>query len=394
VGAEPLFVAALVVLLGIVLWLLATTRREIGELRRAAMPSDTVTTLLQRQIEAVRSEGREGQDVVRREVGELALRMKDDIGGLQQSVATELKSVTTEVTRQLQEGMKLIQSAQTTMGDRLDRAAKVVGEVQGSLGKLGEATQRVVEVGKDIQGLEQILKSPKVRGGLGETLLAELLSQMLPQDHYTLQHPFRSGEKVDAVIRIGERLVAVDAKFPLENFRRMLGEVEEDKRRPLRRQFVRDVKTRIDEIAKKYILPDENTFDFALMYVPAENVYYEIIIKDEADPGDEPIATYALSKRVVPVSPNSFYAYLQVIILGLRGLRIEANAREIQNDLARVAGDLEKVREPLRTLGRHLGNAQSQFTEAERALDRFGTKLEAIERKGGGDQAELPGTRQ
>jgi DNA recombination protein RmuC len=394
VGAEPLFVAALVVLLGIVLWLLATTRREIGELRRAAMPSDTVTTLLQRQIEAVRSEGREGQDVVRREVGELALRMKDDIGGLQQSVATALKSVTTEVTRQLQEGMKLIQSAQTTMGDRLDRAAKVVGEVQGSLGKLGEATQRVVEVGKDIQGLEQILKSPKVRGGLGETLLAELLSQMLPQDHYTLQHPFRSGEKVDAVIRIGERLVAVDAKFPLENFRRMLGEVEEDKRRPLRRQFVRDVKTRIDEIAKKYILPDENTFDFALMYVPAENVYYEIIIKDEADPGDEPIATYALSKRVVPVSPNSFYAYLQVIILGLRGLRIEANAREIQNDLARVAGDLEKVREPLRTLGRHLGNAQSQFTEAERALDRFGTKLEAIERKGGGDQAELPGTRQ
>src|SRR5207302_2781260 len=351
-----------------------------------------IAWMLLRQIEGARSQAREGAEAVRREVGDLARRVKDELGGLQQRVATELMGVSGEVSRQLQAGMKLIQSAQATMGDRLDSAAKVVGEVQGSLGKLGEATQRVVEVGKEIQGLEQILKSPKVRGGLGETLLAELLAQMLPRDHYTLQHPFKSGERVDAALRIGDRLVAVDAKFPLENFRRMLDEGEEDKRRPVRRQFVRDVKTRIDEIAKRYILPDEGTFDFALMYVPAENVYYEIIIKDETDLGDEPIATYALSKRVVPVSPNSFYAYLQVIILGLRGLRIEANAQEILNDLARLAGDLDKVREPLRTLGKHLGNAQGQFTEAERALDRFGTKLETIERKGD-RQGKLPAMR-
>ncbi len=344
--------------------------------------------MLLRQIESVRRAGREGQEVVRREVGDLALRVKDQLSGLQQSVATELKGVSTEVSRQLQEGMKLIAASQTTMGDRLDSAAKVVGEVQGRLGQLGEATQRIVEVGKEIQGLEQILKSPKVRGGLGETLLAELLAQMLPREHYTLQHPFKSGEKVDAAIRIGGRLVPVDAKFPLENFRRILAEPEEDKRRPFRKQFARDVKARIDEIAKKYILPDEGTFDFALMYVPAENVYYEIIIKDDADPGDESIAAYALSRRVVPVSPNSLYAYLQVIILGLRGLRIEANAREIQNDLARLSGDLDKVREPIRTLGKHLGNAQSQFIDAERALDRFKDKLEAIERKG--EQAALP----
>jgi len=386
---ELLLAAVVLVVLAVVLWLLTTTRRELGELRQATAPADAVTELLRRQIETVRAEGREGQDNVRREVGDLALRMRGDIGDLQQTVATELKGVSSEVTHQLHEGMKLFQTAQTTMGERLDRAARVVSEVQGSLGKLGEATQRVVEVGKDIQGLEQILKSPKVRGGLGETLLAELLSQMLPQEHYTLQHPFKSGERVDAALRIGDRLVAVDAKFPLENFRRMLDETEEDKRRPVRRQFARDVRTRIDEIAKKYILPDEGTLDFALMYVPAENVYYEIIIKDETDLADDPIATYALSKRVVPVSPNSLYAYLQVIILGLRGLRIEANAQIILNDLARLAGDLDKVREPLRTLGRHLGHAQSQFSEAERALDRFGAKLETIERKGGA-QAELP----
>ncbi len=387
--AELILAGVGLALLAVVLWLLATTRRELTDLRRVTAPADAVTELLQRQIETVRAEGRDGQEAVRREVGDFALRMRDDMSGLQQSVATELKGVSTEVTHQLHEGMKLIQTAQTTMGDRLDHAARVVGEVQGSLGKLGEATQRVVEVGKDIQGLEQILKSPKVRGGLGETLLAELLSQMLPQEHFALQHSFKSGERVDAALRIGDRLVAVDAKFPLENFRRMLDEADEDKRRPVRRQFVRDVKTRIDEIAKRYILPDEGTFDFALMYVPAENVYYEIIIKDETDLGDEAIAAYALAKRVVPVSPNSFYAYLQVIILGLRGLRIEANAQVILNDLARLAGDLDKVREPLRTLGRHLGNAQSQFTEAERALDRFGTKLETIERKGD-KQAEFP----
>lgn len=326
--------------------------------------------MLLRQIESVRREGREGQDAVRR-----------DLGGLQQSVATELKGVSAEVTRQLEAGMKLISTSQATIGDRLDRAAKVVGEVQGSLGKLGEATQRVVDVGKEIQGLEQVLKSPKVRGGLGETLLAELLGQMLPREHYTLQHLFKSGEKVDAAIRLAERLVPVDAKFPLENFRRMLAEPEEERRRPLRKQFARDVKTRIDEIAKKYILPDEGTYDFALMYVPAENVYYEIIIKDDADAGDEAIAAYALSRRVVPVSPNSLYAYLQVIILGLRGLKIEANAREIQGDLIRLGGDLDKVREHMRKLGQHLGNAQGQFTDAERAMERFKDKLEAIERK-------------
>jgi DNA recombination protein RmuC len=263
------------------------------------------------------------------------------------------------------------------MGERLDSAAKGWGEVQGSLGKLGEATQRVAEVGRDIQGLEQVLRSPKVRGGLGETLLEQVLGLMLPQAHWELQHGFRSGERVDAVVRVGERLVPVDAKFPLENFRRMLAEPEEEKRKPLRRAFARDVKLRVDEIAKKYIVPDEGTFDFALMYVPAENVYYEIIIK-AAEGEEEPISSYALERRVIPVSPNCFYAYLQVIVLGLRGLGIEASARDIQDNLARLGGDLARVQEHMAKLGTHLGNAQKQFTDAERDLARFEAKLGAI----------------
>ena len=378
---------ALVGVLAVLGLLVLGARREVRALRDARAGGDGVAELLQRQIEAVRAEGRDGREAVRREVGDLALRLKDEVGGLQQSVARELKEVGVVVTRQLGEGMRLIQAAQTTMGERLDRAATVVGEVQGSLGKLGEATQRVVEVGREIQGLEQVLKSPKIRGGLGETLLEQLLAQMLPRAHWALQHGFKSGDKVDAVIRIGDRLVPVDAKFPLENFRRLLAEPEDERRRALRRAFAKDVRARVDEIATKYILPDEGTFDFALMYVPAENVYYEIVVKDEGD--DESVATYSLARRVIPVSPNSLYAYLQVIILGLRGLRIEANAREIQDDLIRLGGDLERVREHVGKLGGHLANAQKQFADAERDLDRFQAKLEAIERKG--DQAALPG---
>ncbi|HET7876537.1 MAG TPA: DNA recombination protein RmuC [Methylomirabilota bacterium] len=359
--------AVAVLAIGVAVW--ALSRRGPGH--------EPAVDMLQRQIEAVRAEGREGQAALQK-----------DLGALQLTVAQELKSVSLEVSRQLQEGMKLIQSGQQTMGERLDRAAQVVGEVQGGLGRLGEATKRVIEVGQGLQGLEQILKSPKMRGGLGEMLLEQLLGEFLAQDSYALQHPFKSGEKVDAVIRIGGRLVPVDAKFPLENFRRVLAETEEGPRRAFRREFARDVKRRVDEIAKKYVLPDEGTFDFALMYVPAENVYYEMIVKDD-DAEEESMAGYALERRVIPVSPNSFYAYLQVIVLGLRGLRIEANAREIQNDLTRLGGDLEKVKDHFGKLGGHLKNAQAQYADAERDLMRFEAKLEAIERKG--DTAALPG---
>ncbi|HZF06501.1 MAG TPA: DNA recombination protein RmuC [Patescibacteria group bacterium] len=350
---------ALLVVLAVVAWTLLGTRRELAEMRATPPAPDPSVGLLKQEIESVRREGREDQERLRREVGTL----------------------TNEVTRQLEQGMQLIQAGQTSIGARLDAATKVVGDVQGSLGTLQEATRRVAEIGREIQGLEQVLKSPKMRGGLGETLLERLLDEMLPREHWMTQHGFRSGEKVDAVIKIGERIVPIDAKFPLENFRRMLGESEDTQRRQHRKAFARDVKARVDEIAKKYILPDEGTYDFALMYVPAENVYYEIAVRPE-DAEDEPIASYALSRRVVPVSPNSIFAYLQVIVLGLRGLRIEANARRIQEDLARLGGDVAKLRGPLATLGRHLGNAQKQYEDAQRELDKLETKLDEISRKG------------
>ena len=254
-----------------------------------------------------------------------------------------------------------------------------MGNVQKSLGSLEEANRKIYEVGKDIASLQEILRAPKLRGGLGEFFLGDLLGQILPSDHFTTQFSFRSGEKVDAVIKLGGSLVPVDSKFPLENFKRMLEGVTEDDKNKARRQFVADVKKHIDAIATKYILPDEGTYDFALMYIPAENVYYETIIKDDAAGVDRNISQYALSKKVIPVSPNSFYAYLQAIVLGLKGMKIEERAKEIIQYLGRLEGDFSRFKEEFNLVGKHLGHAQSSFQSADKRLDQFGQKLLAAE---------------
>ncbi len=280
-----------------------------------------------------------------------------------------------EVNRQLEAVSRQVLESQKTVGDRLDNAARVVGDVQKNLGALGEASEKIFEVGKDIAGLQNILRAPKLRGGLGEFFLADLLGQILPPEHVSFQHAFRSRETVDAVVRVGGRLVPVDAKFPLENFRKMLEAPSDEERAGLRRKFVQDVRKHIDAIAAKYILPDEGTYDFALMYIPAENVYYETIVKDDSDGA---LLEYALKHRVVPVSPGSFYAYLQAIVLGLRGFQIEENARRIMEDLARLRGDFARFADDFDTLGKHLANAKTKHDDAGRRLERFQEKLENV----------------
>lgn len=360
---EWLALAAVLAAAALTAWGLIRMARRLDELERAQARPDPALLLLKGEIEAARGETRQLQT-------DTLKSMRDELHHFRAEMAGHMGQVSSGVQRQL------------------EHVGEVMGAVHGSLGRLGEATQRVFEVGRDISSLEQILKSPKVRGGLGETFLENLLAQVLPPEHYVLQHAFTTGDRVDAAVRVGGRLVPVDAKFPLENFRRLLDEPDEDRRRPLRRAFVRDVKARVDEIAKKYILPDEGTFDFALMYIPAENVYYEVVVKDEAVE-DEPVAAYALERRVIPVSPGSFYAYLSVIVLGLRGLRIEREAREIQARLIRLRGDLDNFREAFEVMGRHLTHARNKYDEAATGLSRVEAKLEGIEGPGG--QPALPG---
>jgi DNA recombination protein RmuC len=340
--------------------------------------ADPAVTLLQQEVQSLRGQLSEamlkGQEGVNQQLAQVTSQLDVRLGQVTSQVDTRLGQVAEQ-----------LQKSTGDLNTRLDNAARVVSEVSKGLGGLAEATKKVYDVGKDIASLQEILRSPKLRGGLGELFLGDLLAQILPPAHFALQHRFRSGEVVDAVIRLGQNLVPVDSKFPLENFRRVVEVVSEEEKKAAKKKFIADVKKHIDAIAGKYILPDEGTFDFALMYIPAENVYYEMVIRDEAVDTDKGLLNYAFAKRVIPVSPNSFYAYLQTILLGLKGLHIEARARDILTSLARLSGDFERFRSDFEVVGKHITNLKSKYDEADKRLAKFGDKLEST----GGSSAAL-----
>lgn len=262
------------------------------------------------------------------------------------------------------------------VGKRLDNSAKVFAGFTEKMGKVEETIKNVADIGKDISGLHDILRAPKLRGGLGEFLLGDLLSQYFPKDKFSMPYTFRSGDKVDAALHLADNfIVPIDSKFPLENFKKLMDTKDDRERKLHKKAFVSDVKRRIDEIAK-YILPDEGTVEFALLYIPAENVYYEVIIKDE---GDDSLSAYAFKKRVIPVSPNNFFVYLQTVLMGLKGLQIEQSAKRIMDALVRLKGDFAKFGEDYDVLGSHLTNASNKFDESKRRMERIGQKIENIE---------------
>ena len=328
------------------------------------------------RFEALLREKKEDQSLLlmQQQIDQLRVQLSQALDNNAQLVQQQLGQVLGNVNERLKENGEILERTHQSLGERLDNAARVVGNVQKSLGGLEEANRKIYDVGKDIASLQEILRAPKLRGGLGEFFLEDLLGQILPPQHFVIQHAFKSGERVDAVIKLGSSLVPVDSKFPLENFKRTLEAASDDERSRSKRQFVSDVKKHVDAIAGKYILPDEGTYDFALMYIPAENVYYETIIKDDSE-GERNLSQYALSKRVVPVSPNSFYAYLQAIVLGLKGMKVEERAKEIIQYLSRLEGDFTKFRDDFSLLGKHLGHAQTSYQSTEKRLEQFGQRL-------------------
>jgi DNA recombination protein RmuC len=262
----------------------------------------------------------------------------------------------------------------TKVDRRLHAATETSSRIHDRLGRLDETTAQINERAKEFARLEQALRPPKARGGFGEHLLANLLADTFPRDKYELQYGFRGGERVDAVIRLDRALVPVDAKFPLDNFQRLL-EAESDAERELHvKQFCRDVKLHVDAIATKYIRPDEGTYEFALMYLPAEAVYYELVC-NRLGGASSPL-TYAIERNVIPVSPSTLHAYLLVLVLGFKGLQIEQHAREVMAYCADLNRDFSRFKADFDVVGKHLGNAHARFNDAEKRLSRFEAKLE------------------
>jgi DNA recombination protein RmuC len=317
--------------------------------------------------------------------------MQQQIDSLREQVAQSLSQNATLLQTQLESVTHNLRSSSGEINQRLDNAAKLYGELRSQLGQLSEANAQIQSMVKDVSSLQDILRPPKLRGGMGEVLLENLLREILPPEHHALQHRFRTGNIVDAIIRLKEGIVPVDAKFPLENFRRMIEAKTDEERRAARKEFARNVKKHIDDIHDKYILPEEGTFPFALMYIPAENVYYETIIRAEEDEGEKALYAYATSRQVMPVSPNSFYAYLLTLAQGFRGMRIEERAREIVLHLNRLRDELTRFGEDFRKVGMHISNAQTRFTEAERRLTRFEEKLISAGERPGEEAGERVG---
>ena len=257
-----------------------------------------------------------------------------------------------------------------------NRSHSPLSEIQQKLGSLEAAANQMQEIGREVGSLKSILHAPKLRGNFGEYLLYNLLKDTLPPKNFAVQYQFSDGSAVDAIIRLGKNIIPVDSKFPLESFERYLTSIDSETRKKAKSEFTRSVKGRIDEISKKYIRPQEGTFDFALMYIPSESVYYEILTND-TQKGYE-LFDYAMKSRVIPVSPNTFYAYLMAIVYGLKGMKIEEQAESIIKKISGIQKHFSDFTEEITTLGKHLSNAGTKFNEIKEKAATIGTELKKL----------------
>lgn len=238
---------------------------------------------------------------------------------------------------------------------------------------------QVQEIGKGIKEFQNFLRSPKLRGNIGEEILKDLLEQCLPRQNFCLQYQFREGQIIDAIIKTNQGIIPIDSKFPMENFRK-LTEAGPENNKIFQRDFSRDIKRHIDQIAKKYILPQEGTVDFALMYVPSEPIYYEI------SHNQPEILEYGYVKKVYFVSPNSFYYFLKIILVGLEGVKIEEGAKKILEGMKAAQQEASKFEEELSVLISHIEHAKSA---SDRTQARFFKLLSKIERLGELESPEI-----
>jgi DNA recombination protein RmuC len=313
---------------------------------------------------------------LRRDLQTIATSQAQSTGQLE-TIAKNVAQRLDSVAPALQEAIK--NSAQITGQMTSDAQTKMAGELKNTRDQisqiqlqLGEVQQAGRQMSQTAQTLEGILGGAKSRGSLGEVTLERLLEDSLPRAQYGMQHRFSSGEAADAVIKLRDKkLMAIDSKFPLDAYRRISTDGDE-----ARRAFATAVKGHADAITKKYIVPDEGTLDVALMFVPSETVYYELL--QTSDNKGQPLDAYCRDKHVIAVSPNTLYAHLCVIAMGLRGMQMEENAKRLLESLSGMEKQMEKFADKFGTLGTHLKNAQQSYSESDKLFERAQNTLETM----------------
>jgi DNA recombination protein RmuC len=258
---------------------------------------------------------------------------------------------------------RTLQANTQALNERLDNAAKVIAGVQKDIGEMSE-------IGRGMKDFQELLRSPKLRGNIGEQVLKELLGQMLPKSSFHLQYSFKSGSIVDAAIKTEAGIIPIDSKFPMENFRKMNHAKTDTDKAVAEKDFISDVKKHVDAISKKYILTHEGTIDYALMYVPSEAIYYEIV-------NNTTLFDYASKHRVLPVSPMTFYAYLKAILMGFEGQKVSQKAREILSGIKAIQKEYENLTESVDTLSKHITNSYNMMNHVQAKTVKLGQKIQS-----------------
>jgi DNA recombination protein RmuC len=267
-----------------------------------------------------------------------------------------------------------LQKGNEELNRRLDNAARLMSQIQREAGKFAELSL-------SMKNLQDYLKSPKLRGNIGEQVLKDLIGQMFPKSSFFLQYAFKSGDKVDAAIKTDAGILPIDSKFPAENFQKMMAAETEGERGVARKDFNRDVKKHITDISKKYILPEEGTMDFALMYIPSEPVYYEVV-------NDVDLTEYARRQMVYPVSPNTLYAHLQVILQSFQGKEIEKRSHQLFALLRGIQKDYIKLSDTLGVLNKHITNSYNQMSNVNTEFLQIGQKLSSTQTLEGSEETK------
>jgi DNA recombination protein RmuC len=283
------------------------------------------------------------------------------LNSMQQSVEKTNISVATILNQNNKNVTDTLNKSSEAMSRRLEHVSNLFNEVTKEVSKMNET-------GETVKRLHSLMQTPKLRGNLGEELLADMLKQVLPNQYILLQHTFKSGHKVDAGIKTTAGILCIDSKFPLENFQKKIESETVSEQTKHAKQFAVDVKKHIKVISQKYILPEEGTLDFAFMYVPSEGVFHEVVNNAE-------LMSLARSQRIYPVSPNTLYAHLQTVLLAFEGQKFEKKAKQVMQLLQALQKDYLKVEENLQVLGKHLNNASSQFQNAQSQFQQIGQKL-------------------